>query len=267
MEVSIAVLPATSGPGQDAHAAAEDLVIVLDGATAFDPSGADASDYVDCLAERLVVALSDRPSTSLADGLAAAIASTADLLDLSPGSAPTSTVALLRRRGDVLDLLVLGDSAIHVATPDGVERLSDERLASVAPEVRASYRQQLSAGHGFDSEHRDLLNKLQRSQAAVRNLAGGYWIAEAEPAAAAHAITRTYPLDGIEWCVLSTDGAYKPIEHLGIDWHDIAKLDDDGLYRLLLDLHRWEADNDPDGQQLPRSKRHDDKTLVVGRFS
>lgn len=80
-------------------------------------------------------------------------------------------------------------------------------------------------------------------------------------------MTRTYPLDQIEWCALSTDGAYKPIEHLGIDWHHIAKLDNDGLYRLLMDLHRWESDSDPDGQQLPRAKCHDDKTLVVVGFS
>lgn len=66
---------------------------------------------------------------------------------------------------------------------------------------------------------------------------------------------------------VSTDGAHRPIEHLGIDWHDIEKLDNDGLYRLLRELHRWEADADPSGQQLPRSKRHDDKTLAVVRFS
>lgn len=171
MEISTAALPAAPGSGQDEHASAEDLVIVLDGATAFDPTTADASAYVDCLPERLVAALAAQPSMDLADGLAAAIAATTtDLLGLSPGTAPTSTVALLRPRGDVLDLLVLGDSAIHLATPDGVKRLSDDRLASVTPNVRASSQQRLSDGHGYDSDHRALLNELQRHQATARNV-------------------------------------------------------------------------------------------------
>ena len=143
--------------------------------------------------------------------------------------------------------------------------LTDDRLASVAPAVRTAYQERLKAGCGYDSEHRELLSELQRHQSKARNVSDGYWIAEAEPIAATHALTRSYPLDQIEWCILSTDGAHRPTEYLGIDWYDVAKLDNDGLYRLLMDLHRWEAEADPHGQRLPRSKRHDDKTLAVVR--
>lgn len=266
MEIATAGLPAASGPGQDRYASAEDLVMVLDGATAFDPTTADASVYVDTLAEQIIAALADQPTRDLADGLSSAIAATADLLAISPGAAPSSTVALLRSRGDVLDLLVLGDSAIRIATAEAVDCLTDDRLASVAPTVRTAYQERLSTDHGFDNEHRALLSELQRHQAQARNTTNGYWIAEAEPAAAAHAVIRSYPLDGVEWCILSTDGAHRPIEHLGINWTDVAKLDNNGLYRLLMDLHRWEAETDPGGQQLPRSKTHDDKMLAVVRF-
>lgn len=266
MDICAASLPAASGPGQDRYATTDDLVIVLDGASAFDPSTVNASAFVDCLTERLVAVLAVQPALNLADGLAAAIAATADLLRISPGAAPSSTVVLLRTRDQVLDLLVLGDSAIRIATAGGINHLTDDRLASVAPELSTSYRDRLRAGHGYDQQHRALLSELQRRQANARNTADGYWIAEAEPAAAAKALTRSYPLDRLDWCILSTDGAHRPIEHLGIDWHDIAKLDSDGLYRLLMDLHRWEADTDPDGRRLPRSKRHDDKTLAVVHF-
>lgn len=266
MEISAAALSASSGPGQDRYATADDLVMVLDGATALDPTSPDASDYVDTLVEQLVTALAGRHDLNLADGVSFAIATTAKLLAISPGAAPSSTVALLRRNAPVVELLILGDSTIRVATADGVDCITDDRLASVASAVRAAYQQRLTAGSGYDADLRAMLAELQRHQAEARNTTGGYWIAEADPAAGAHAITRSYPLDRVKWCILSSDGADRLIEYLGIDWHQVARLDSDGLHCLLTDLHRWEAHTGPNGRQLPRSKRHDDKTLAVVHF-
>jgi hypothetical protein len=44
---------------------------------------------------------------------------------------------------------------------------------------------------------------------------------------------------------------------------DLAELDDAGLTGVLARLHAWEGHHDPDGQQLPRFKRHDDKTIAI----
>lgn len=206
MEISTAGLVGGAGQGQDRHATADDLLVVLDGATAFDPRTADASAYVETLAAQIISALAGQPTVTLADGLSSAIAATADRLAIAPGAAPSSTVALLRRRGDVADLLTLGDTAVRVGTASGgIECLADDRLASVAPEIRTAYQERLRAGRGYDGKHRALLAELQQRQAKARNTAGGYWIAEAEPAAAAHALTRSYPLRDIEWCILATD--------------------------------------------------------------
>jgi hypothetical protein len=35
------------------------------------------------------------------------------------------------------------------------------------------------------------------------------------------------------------------------------------LAALLGSADRWEAETDPDGQVLPRAKRHDDKTIAA----
>jgi hypothetical protein len=51
-------------------------------------------------------------------------------------------------------------------------------------------------------------------------------------------------------------------DHLHGDWSALP-VDADHLHRCLEQLHEWEADRDPDGRLLPRSKRHDDKTLVT----
>jgi hypothetical protein len=69
------------------------------------------------------------------------------------------------------------------------------------------YLAQLRAGHGYDDAHRAALVQLERAQQQARNIEGGYWIAETDPAAAHHALTMTVERDMVEWAVLATDGA------------------------------------------------------------
>jgi hypothetical protein len=52
---------------------------------------------------------------------------------------------------------------------------------------------------------------------------------------------------------------------LGISWAAIAQVAPDELAGQLAELHRWEHEVDPGGAQLPRAKRHDDKTVVCWR--
>jgi hypothetical protein len=98
-----------------------------------------------------------------------------------------------------------------------------------------------------------------------RNRPGGCWIADADPAAADPAIVHRYAAEQIEWCVLATDGAQRPFDHRHGAWSALPA-DAGQLHRCLEQLHEWEENSDPDGRLLPRSKRHDDKTLVVWRL-
>lgn len=242
---------------------ADGLVVVLDGASAFDPTEApDASDYVDVLAENLIAAYATWPAVSLSGGLAWAISATADTLEITPGTGPSSTVAAIRWTGPRVEVLALGDSPVIVQTDASRDVLADDALKAIAPELREKYRAALAAGGGFSPEHRAILAELQRRQAAVRNRPGGYWIAEADPEAAGHAIERTYAASDVLWCAAVTDGAQHPAEYLGYEWDAIAKLDAAGLFDLLVELHHWENTEDPAGSQLLRSKRHDDKTVA-----
>jgi hypothetical protein len=56
---------------------------------------------------------------------------------------------------------------------------------------RAQYRVRLASGVGCDQAHKRLLQELQREQRQRRNQPSGYWIAQADLAAARHAGTRT----------------------------------------------------------------------------
>jgi hypothetical protein len=242
----------------------DDAVIMLDGASAFAPVPVSVSAYAGHLGGKIRDQLTERPGIDLTEALRAGISSTADELALTPGESPSSTVTIARWLGDHLDLLVLGDNL--AVLPEAV--ITDDRLDVLDLEPRREYQQRLIAGAGYDKKHFATLRELQNQQAGQRNREGGYWIAEADPNAAAHAITVRRHLDAVPWVVLATDGVYNPMSlHKYHDWSRYAGYDDRQLANLLEQLRHWEANVDPNGQQLPRAKRHDDKSIAGIRFA
>lgn len=242
---------------------ADHAVIVLDGATAFEPVAVDPAAYAETLGAAIAEELAREADAPLAAVVAAAISQTAARLDLAPGRSPSSTVTILRTREDAADLYVLGDSPIHYGTDQTAITFTDDRLAAVAPDEQAHYVSRLRSGHGYDDDHHAALVMLQRAQRMARNKPNGYWIAEADPAAARHAITRAFAPSEITWAVLATDGAAEYIDYHGLPWSAIARHDGERLAALLRRISEWEADTDSDGKALARPKRHDDKTLVA----
>lgn len=249
-------------PGQDRWAATDRSVIVLDGASAFDRGSPPADRYVDALLAALVEQID-----TLADLVAVlshAIAKAAAEVNAVPGVGPSSTVALIRTGAEWFDAVVLGDSTIVLGFRDGTtERLTDERMSRVATGDREAYRTRLQNGAGYDERHREILGNVQAAERDARNRDGGYWIAEADPDAGTHALTRRYPLSAVRWCVLATDGAQRGFDHSGVDWTELPQATTEVLAHRLDELHEWESEHDPDGARLPRAKRHDDKTVAT----
>jgi hypothetical protein len=257
--------PGGDPPGQDRWTATDAGIVVLDGASAFDPDAPPADAYVDAL----LPALAQRLDTdaALTAVMGEAIADVADHLQLVAGDGPSSTVLLLRHSGNITELAVLGDSTIVVGFRDRhTERISDTRISAVAPAERRAYRELLRHGYGYGPEHREFLRQIQKAEQAARNTADGYWIAEAQPAAAGHAVHRSYVASDIAWCILATDGAQRGLDHQGADWAALPGESNEELRARLDDLHSWENDCDPNGRHLPRAKRHDDKTLVTSTY-
>lgn len=260
MRTVAAQLP--EGGGEDRVYATADTAIVLDGASAFRPVAVSPSAYVDMLGASLVSRLAD--GTDMQAALRGAIEATAEELGLEPGHSPSSTVAIVRRLAAHVECMVLGDNL--VVFPD--QAVTDDRISRVAQHHRTRYRQRLQDGHGYDQTHREILKELQAEQARHRNQPGGYWIAEADPSAADHAIHLQRPIASTPWAVLASDGAYKTMTHLGLaDWSDVAAADEKRLQEILTECQRWEDVDDPNGQKHPRAKQHDDKSLAVTSFS
>lgn len=263
MRVAAAQLP-SQDDSDDKLFTTPNAVIMLDGASAFVPVPIAASTYAEQLGRHIRARLTERPDADLADVLAAAIEATAGELALSPGESPSSTVAIARVRRDTVDLLVLGDT--EIVTPH--ETIRDDRLAQLALAPHQKYRDRLAAGGGYDNEHRRILRELQAEQAQHRNRDRGYWIAEAAPEAAHHAVVSEHAEDVTPWLVLATDGAYKTMAHLGLDdWPNIAHASEQQLDAILARCREWEQQHDPDGRDLPRAKRHDDKCLAAAQLA
>ncbi|MFI6030436.1 protein phosphatase 2C domain-containing protein [Amycolatopsis magusensis] len=253
---------AGSNHSDDRTFSSDSFVVMLDGASAYRPVPVPAAVYAQHLGNYLTASLDDDPQADLIGVLRAGIQAAVTELDLQPGCSPSSTVTILRVLPERTDLLVLGDNL--VVTPD--EQITDSRMDQLDLAPRHEYRERLAAGEGYTEKHRELLRELQDQQAAARNREGGYWIAEAVPKAAEHAVTRTWTTNRPAWFVLATDGAYEPMRHLGHnDWPAIAQSSPEKLRAILERCHAWESNSDPDAKALPRAKQHDDKSLTAVR--
>lgn len=259
-----ATLKGDGRSNQDRYLVGDYYAAVLDGASSYPPlpEGRDGGWYADHLAHAIEALIS--PDKALDVVVAEAIEAVADAQHLQRGASPSSTVALARWDRSYVECLVLGDSTILVEHRDGtVEPLTDDRLAAVATTQREDYRRRLQQGHGYDDEHRTLLQALQDEQRRARNTEDGYWIAEADPSASYHALQRRYHQHAISNLVLMSDGA-AAIEAMGLaEWpvviHTARTL---GCAEILTGVTNAE-DDDPHGQQFPRSKHHDDKTALL----
>lgn len=263
--IATAERAAGDAPSQDRIVLVPGAVAVLDGASAPDPAERDGGWYADRLALQLLARLPDQRH-SLPEVLAGAIAAVAAEHDLVPGASPSSTVTVLRWSRTRVDGLVLGDSPLVVLTPAGCEVLVDERLEDVAGAQRAAYQERLAMGGGYGEGHRALLRDLVGEQRRHRNRPGGYWIAEADPAAAAQALTASWPRRAVRTALLATDGVSRGIGRAVPDWPTALALVGAAGPDALLEAVRVPERADPDGRAWPRSKRHDDQALAVVRW-
>ncbi|HEY8527437.1 MAG TPA: hypothetical protein VIL48_20895 [Acidimicrobiales bacterium] len=235
-------------------------MIVLDGASQPEPSPRNGGWIADQLGSELATCLSDDPTIDLRSALARSIARVAERHRLQPGTAPSTTVSVVRWDAQTVDVLVLCDSPVVVADRSGgIHEVRDDRLAAVTANLAQPSR--------FDADEPEAWQALVDGQRRHRNRSGGYWVAEADPAAAHHAITRSWPIDDLSVVLAMTDGVSIGVDRYGVppDWPTAIALAADEPARLLDAIHDAEAE-DPFGDRWPRSKRHDDKALAVLRF-
>jgi len=287
-------LGSAPGAGKQAN---EDLVIAVDGIAdgvtmlldgASIPTGMpaccqrDASWYVRQLATQLLATLASDTLLDLRTALAAAIVS-ADRAHAATCPAtcrdrdrlgPSAMVALTRQAGDRLDWLLLGDATLLIANDAVVACHSDRRLAAVGQELRARIRRQLRTGGGYASPaHHDALTTLVQTERTLRNTASGYWVAAADPTAAAHSLAGSCPIGHgpgqVRRFALLSDGAERAVGTFRLYPSSAELLDalaHDGPMATIAAVRAAEA-CDPEGQRYPRTRSSDDASALVCDFA
>ncbi|MFD7130024.1 hypothetical protein [Streptomyces sp. NPDC059894] len=225
-------------------------LVLLDGVTP-PRSGTGCLHSVPWYTARLGGALTELtvslPDVPLAEALSLALARTADAhavtCDLSHPRTPQATVVLARWSPDSVEYLVLSDSALLLASPDGtVTPVLDDRLTLVPPALLAS---------------------AEICDTRVRNKEGGFFTAAADPAVAARAVTGAVPRSGVAALAALTDGVTRWVDTFREgDWADLfAYVRKDGP-RALVERVRELERADTEREFLGRVKRHDDATAV-----
>ncbi|WP_086670157.1 protein phosphatase 2C domain-containing protein [Streptomyces albovinaceus] len=265
MRVSIDTIPGGANPNEDWVAGTPSLAVVLDGlSTAGLSTGCSHGVpwYVAHLGGHLLASLAD-PDRPLREGLAEALERVAQLhpgCDLKNPGTPSATVAVLRRRNEVLDHLVLADSPIVLATHRGdFTVLTDLRVDSVLPELRAEVEKHETHTPG----HREALQRLVLAQRQVRNTSEGYWVAAGDTEGAAHALTGVTPVKEVRDGAVMSDGVSRLVtEYRTATWDDVFNtLRSSGSRQLIKDVRSTEA-TDPTGIRWPRYKSGDDAAVA-----
>jgi hypothetical protein len=254
-------------PSEDVVSVLPNGVVLLDGATSLRPGLKGGGWYASVLAGALAGRITGYPSMDLADILAAAIRAVARDHDLAPGESPSSTVALVRWNDDVVEGLVLADSPVAAELSTGVRVLEDDRIARL-PRSGPTSRDRLRTGAGYGEGHEVALRTSAASVGRLRNTAGGFWVAEADPDAAYEARRTSWPRSAVRRVLLASDGVACGVDDYRIfpDWAAVFDLVTTGGPDAVLDAVRAAEEADPDGARWPRPKRHDDQALALVEF-
>ncbi len=233
-------------PTEDHVALLDHAVLVLDGATSPSPDLPPGGWYAGLLVDRLAGELHDRPREDLGGALANAISAVAREHGLEPGHSPSSTVSMVRWDESEVEALVLADSPVVAFGRFGTDVVSDDRLVSLR-------------GGGLLQTGADVRR--------LRNAENGFWVAEADPAAAHKAVRRSWPRADVDAVLVATDGVAVGVDEYGLfDWPEVLQLAKTDGPEAVLDVVRAAENDDPDAVRWPRAKRHDDQVLVLADF-
>lgn len=129
--------------------------------------------------------------------------------DVADPISPSAAVAVLRRCGDRVEHLVLGDAVLVLDRRDGAPLVVSDPREVV---VRRPYEAALAATAEGSDAYRGILRDLR----ARRNQPGGFWLAKDDPRAADEAVAGSCPVAGLASAVLLSNGASRIVDRFGL---------------------------------------------------
>jgi hypothetical protein len=253
--VSAASLPGSpSVPNEDWFATGETYAVVLDGVTPPPGDGCihGARWYAETLGAALVRGLETGTCALdliVADAIREVTEAHKDTCDTTNPLTPGAQVAILREAGDRCDYLVLGDAALIWQEALGSIRVVCDNRVDLLPNPPAPVV--LGGVRRYPNEY----------VATVRNQPGGFWVAAADPAAAAHALTGSFTTGDSVYAALCSDGLTRLVERFGWTWDEFLTAGFTHDVPSLIERVR-NHEQAPKAEPAARGKSSDDATGV-----
>jgi hypothetical protein len=252
---------ANPSTNEDYAAISTNIAVVVDGLTARVDTGCRHG--VPWFARQLGGAVIRHAELELHAALRAAIQDVADshrmTCDLTHPGTPAAMIAIVKLAADHLQFLVLGDVTLLLDMAAGLTVVTDQRVRRTALAERAE-----ADSHPIGSaDKRAALLRMKRSEMAVRNTPGGYWVATTEPAVVEHGIGGSVDTSQLRRLAMLTDGAARLVETFRkLEWSALLELlGTSGPRELLRQTRRFE-ECDRFGTMWPRNKQSDDATAI-----
>jgi hypothetical protein len=268
-QISASTVPGSPNkPNEDWYGLTPNMAIVLDGVTSPPTMNSGCIHgvpwYVSNLGAQLLSFASANPLRALRDCLADGINATANLhrqsCDVNHSGTPSATVVMTRFDGGELEYLVLSDSTLLIDAGDRIQVRTDKSLDRIARAERARVSE-VAIG---TEDHAGAVRDMVEVQRQWRNRDGGYWLAAADPAAAAHAISGNLGLDQVERAVLLSDGASCLVDvYKAESWRGLIKRATADGPTAVIERVRAIERGDTEGSRWARFKPSDDATVVI----
>lgn len=209
---------------EDIFYTSEDITILMDGATGLGNNELDiyktsAEWYVSELLQYLKCKLVDKKNIELEDLVKVAIEHMAEKIEkkekelgikLKSYEIPSSSLLVLRKRGEFLELFSLGDSITLIKHKNDniVEEIRDWNIYNLDNNVWKLMKDISTAKNITIKEtmNEPEVLKLLRDNRQLKNKVGGYYIASDDSSVVSYAYQKKYKLDEIEKVFICTDG-------------------------------------------------------------
>lgn len=177
---------------------------------------------------------------------------------------PTAAISIVRQRGDVLDLCLLGDAPIVLVAPGAqpsvfVDPQFEHAERALLNAVRADLERGDDPATAYGRARVVLLEHRRR-----RNTDAGSWILGDVPAAARRAHCLSVPLSGGEDILVCSDGFGRLAEPFGLvdGYGGLLAAVRDGAAGYLMDRLRAAERADPECVRHPRFGASDDASVL-----
>lgn len=209
---------------EDIFYTSEDITILMDGATGLGNNELDiyktsAEWYVSELLQYLKCKLVDKENIELKDLVKAAIEHMAEKIEkkekelgikLKSYEIPSSSLVVLRKRGEFLEFFSLGDSITLIKHKNDniVEEIRDWNIYNLDNNAWKLMKDISTAKNITIKEtmNEPEVLELLRNNRQLKNKVGGYYIASDDSSVVSYAYQKKYKLDEIEKVFICTDG-------------------------------------------------------------